>query len=216
MIKVRPSRRVLVLVVVLLVGLVGVWVLRLSSTLLSLAMVRQQLHQLGPWGPLALILGLATLLVIPVIPATLLQVGAGLAFGPVAGLFYVLVADVLGATIGFALARRWGAGAVSRWLSTTTEAQLGRLVRRISWHSVMLLRLLPGPAYPLVSLAAGLAQMRFSRYILASFCDVLPSLALLVLAGDLVTRSPWLAFGLVVVLVLSLALLGRLIAPPEQ
>ena len=48
--------------------------------------IRQQLHQLGAWGPLALILALAALLVIPVVPATLLQVGAGLAFGPQAGL----------------------------------------------------------------------------------------------------------------------------------
>jgi len=205
------ARRLLVLGACVLLALAGVWLLRTTSTALSPTLVRQQLHELGAWGPLVLILSLAALLVIPVLPATLLQVGAGLAFGPWAGLLYVLLADVLGATAGFWLARRWGQALVERWLSLTNAAQLRRLTRRITWQSVMLLRLLPGPAYPLISLAAGLAPMRFARYILASFCGVLPSLALLVFAGDLVTRSPLLAFGVVIVLVGSLALLGQLV-----
>ena len=70
--------------------------------------MRSILASLGIWGPVVLVLGLAFLLVIPVLPATLLQIGAGLAFGPIPGLVYTMIADGLGASIGFWIARRWG------------------------------------------------------------------------------------------------------------
>lgn len=208
----RPTFRQLLLVagallVVLAVGLL----LRSGAAALSLSRLRVALAQLGPWGPVTLIAALASVLVVPVIPATVLQIGAGLAFGPSLGLVYVLVADLLGAAIGFGLARWWMERLLQRFFRRSTGGKILSLARRMNWRTVMLLRLLPGPAYPLVSFAAGLSSLGTWSYLLASFAGVLPSLALLVLAGDLVTRSPMLAFALVAVLVGSLALLGRLI-----
>ncbi len=202
--------------VVLLAALVGVaaaglWLLRTTGAALSPAGVRAMLASLGPWGPLALVAALAAVLVVPVVPATVLQLGAGLAYGPALGLALALVADILGASAGFWVARRWGRWLLERRLAPETAARLSGLAARMSWRSVMLLRLLPGPAYPLVSFAAGYSRMSFWSYSAASVAGVLPALALLVLAGDLVTRSPLLAFGIVAALLGSLALAGRLL-----
>jgi uncharacterized membrane protein YdjX (TVP38/TMEM64 family) len=191
------------------------WVLRASGAALSPAAIRALLAQLGPWGPLALIASLAAVLVVPVVPATVLQVGAGLAFGPWLGLAYALAADALGATAGFWLARRWGRALIERWLSEQQRAVLARLARRVTWRSMLLLRLLPGPAYPLVSFAAGYSAIGFGAYITSSLLGVLPALALLALAGDLVTSSPLLAFAIVGLFVGALALAGRMLAGPE-
>jgi uncharacterized membrane protein YdjX (TVP38/TMEM64 family) len=201
-------RRVLVLVALGVVGGGGLLLVRATGASLSPAGVRAILATLGPWGPLALILGLASVLVLPVIPATLLQIGAGLAFGPPLGLLYVLLADLVGATIGFWMARR-GRGLIERRLSPENQATLERLARRVTWRSMLLLRLLPGPAYPLVSFAAGYSTMSFAAYTCSSLVGVLPSLALLVLAGDLVSSSPLLAFAIVALLAGGLALAGR-------
>lgn len=187
------------------------WLVRTTGVALNPTVIRTTLAALGPWGPITLIGALAAILVVPVVPATVLQIGAGLAFGPALGLVYVLAGDVLGASVGFGLARCWGRKTIYQRLGTKTSATLDRLIGRISWRTVMLLRILPGPAYPLVSFAAGLSQIGFWRYLVASFLGVLPALALLVLAGDLVTTSPLLAFGLVVLLVGSLAIVGRLL-----
>lgn len=186
------------------------WMLRSAGASLDVASVRQLLTNLGPWGPVALILALMAVLVVPAIPATVLQIGAGLAFGPPLGLLYVLLADVAGASVGFWLARR-GRSLIERHVSAANQATLNSLSRRISWRSIMLLRLLPGPAYPLVSFAAGYSPISFLTYTLSSFVGVLPSLALLVFAGDLVSDSPLLAFGLVALLVGGLAFAGRLL-----
>ncbi len=171
--------------------------------------MRSILASLGIWGPVVLVLGLAFLLVIPVLPATLLQIGAGLAFGPIPGLVYTMIADGLGASIGFWIARRWGSDLIQSRISEQQRQSLATLTQRVTWRSMLILRLLPGPAYPLVSFAAGYSRISFRAYLLSSLVGVLPSLALLTLAGDLVTRSPVLAFGIVAAFLGGLALAGR-------
>jgi uncharacterized membrane protein YdjX (TVP38/TMEM64 family) len=196
-------RRVLLALLVVALGAAG----------FSPASVRALLADLGWWGPLVLVLWLAAMLVVPLVPASVLHLGAGLAFGPYWGLALALLADFLGAGAGFLLARRWGRAAVAQRLSPGMRHNFNGLIGRMNWRSVLLLRLLPGPAYPLVSFAAGCSPLGFWRYSLASLLGVLPALALLVFAGDLVLRSPLLAFALVVVLVGGMALLGRLLLP---
>ncbi len=173
--------------------------------------LRDTLAGLGPWGPLALIVALAALLVLPLLPASLLQIAAGLAFGPWLGLLYVLIADALGAAAGFVLARRFGRTLLDERLDESQRASIESLAARITWRSVLVLRLLPGPAYPLVSFAAGYAAIAFPVYLVSSLLGVAPALALLVLAGDLVTSSPLLALGIVALLVGGLALASRLL-----
>ncbi|MGQ9547221.1 MAG: TVP38/TMEM64 family protein [Roseiflexus sp.] len=214
----RLSARWLI-AVVLAILLAGIffWLFRTSGGLLNPSMIRDTVIALGPPGPLALIGALALLLVAPVAPAAVLQIGAGLAFGPLVGFLYTLIADAIGASIGFWLARRWGRALLDPRLSPEMRAQVERLAQRVTWRSVMLLRLLPGPAYPMVSFAAGYSRLGFGTYVLASLSGAAPALALLAFAGDLVTRSPLLAFGLVALLVGSLALAGHWMsrrAPP--
>ncbi|MGE5264413.1 MAG: TVP38/TMEM64 family protein [Acidobacteriota bacterium] len=202
-------RRVIVVVAVLVIALTGIGFLRTMGTSITSEQVRNLLAELGIWGPLALIGSLATVLVIPIIPASIFQIGAGLAFGPLPGLLYASLADILGASIGYWLARRWGNALLTRWLSDKNRETLTRLAQHMNWRTVMLLRLIPGPAYPLVSFAAGYAPVGYGAYLAGSFAGVFPALVLLVFAGDLVTSSPFLAFGLVVALVASMAILGH-------
>lgn len=208
--------RIILLGAVALLLLAGLALLRLAGAALRPEDIRDTIRSLDsaagvPVAPLVLIVILAAILVLPVLPALIFQVASGLAFGPAWGLLYVLLADVLGAAIGFGLARRWGLPLLRRWLKAEHLASAERLAARLDWKGIILLRLLPGPAYPLVSFAAGLSPLSLGRYLLASFAGVLPSLALLVVAGDIATDSPWLGVALVIVLVGGLVLAGRII-----
>ena len=192
-----------------IVGGVLLVLIRLQSAILQPEDIRDTLRAL-PSAPLILVVVLALVLVVPVVPAIIFQIGSGLAFGPVWGLAYALGADLLGAALGFELARRWGLRVLGRWISPARIEGVERLARRVTLKSLILLRLLPGPAYPLVSFAAGMSGMGFGRYLLASFIGVLPSLALLVLAGDVATGSPLIGVAIVLLLVAGLFLIGRL------
>ncbi|MDW8147909.1 MAG: VTT domain-containing protein [Roseiflexaceae bacterium] len=202
-------RRLIIGVLLVIVAGAGLWLFRTSSTLLNPAVVRDTALSLGPFGPLALIGVLAFLLVAPVAPAAVLQIGAGLAFGPVAGFLCTLTANLIGASAGFWLARRWGRLVLDPRLSPAMREQIDRLAQRVTWRTILLLRLLPGPAYPLVSFAAGYSRLGFGAYTLASLAGVAPALALLAFAGDLATHSPLLAFGLAAFVVGALAIVGR-------
>ncbi|MGE5138573.1 MAG: TVP38/TMEM64 family protein, partial [Rudaea sp.] len=138
---------------------------------MSAAAIRTVLASFGLLAPLALIASLAAVLVVPVLPASLLQIGAGLAFGPWLGLLCATLADVLGASIGYWLGHH-GRSFLENRLSKDIHARLVALTRRMSWSTVVLLRLIPGPAYPLVSLAAGHARLGYLRFITASLTGV--------------------------------------------
>ncbi|MGB8644464.1 MAG: VTT domain-containing protein [Anaerolineae bacterium] len=197
-------------IVLLILAAAALYAWRMLGVSIDPAAIRGLLAQLGLAGPLALIAALAAVLVVPILPASVLQIGAGLAFGPWLGLLYATLADILGASIGFWLGRN-GRSFLEQRLSPANHNRLAALTRRMSWTTVVLLRLIPGPAYPLVSLAAGHSHLPYWRYLTASLTGVLPALALLVLAGDLVSSSPLLAFAIVILVVASLAIAGRVL-----
>jgi len=181
-----------------------VWASRISP-----AAVRDALLQLGPLGPLAQIVILGLVLSVPVVPATIFQVAGGWAFGPWLGFVYTMIGDGLGAALGFWIARLWGDAVLRRWLSPATQNKVRSLAGRMSGRAVMVLRLLPGPAYTLVSLAAGLSPLPFRSYLLASLVGVAPWIVLLTLAGDVGRSNPWLGVGVVVAILALAAALGR-------
>lgn len=201
------ARRLLIVAVIGL-ALIGGGVYLFGSALRPEA-VRDALLRLGPLGPLAHIALLGGVLTVPVVPATIFQVAGGWAFGKWLGFAYTMLGDALGAALGFLLARRWGERVLQRWLSPSALAQAQRLAGRMSWRSVMVLRLLPGPAYTLVSLAAGLSPLPFRTYMLGSVLGVAPWIALLVLAGDLGRSNPLIGVGIVGGIVVLAAVLGR-------
>ena len=128
--------------------------------------MRALVETFGPWGPLAIILGLA-----------------GAAYGGFWGTVYVVVGAELGALIAFTLARRFGYDAVrklpwvARWIDRTqSQAALAGLV--------FLSRLLPFLSFDVVSYAAGLTPLRLPWFALATFAGVLPISILLVWFGE--------------------------------
>jgi uncharacterized membrane protein YdjX (TVP38/TMEM64 family) len=171
--------------------------------------VRDALLRLGPLGPLAHIALLTGILTVPVVPATIVQVAGGWAFGKGLGFVYTMLGDACGAALGFAIARRWGARVLRRWLAPATLAQVERLAGRMTWRSVMVLRLLPGPAYTALSLAAGLSPLGFWPYLAGSVVGVAPWIALRVLAGDVGRSNPLFGVAIVALIVVLAVVLGR-------
>ena len=77
----------------------GFWFVRAQGANLTPEGLRSMLMSLGIWGPITLILALAFLLVIPLVPATLFQIGAGLAFGPLPALVYTMICLLYTSTV---------------------------------------------------------------------------------------------------------------------
>ena len=203
-----PRRRLLWLGAMAIILLALLWWLR-SVVDVTPTGLRALLAPFGMWGAVIIVAAIAVILVVPVVPATVLQVGAGLVFGPWLGFVLTLGGDIIGALVGFAIARRWGQRVVRDRLSPDEQIAFDDLCARITPTGMILLRVLPGPAYTVVSFAAGCSRMPWWHYLIGSVVGVAPGLLVLTVAGDLSTTNPLLAVTIAVVFVALMVGLSR-------
>ncbi len=165
------------------------------------------MDNLGAWGPIIYMLFFAASMVFAPIPTAPAPVAAAAAFGAVAGFFYTLLAGVLGATLCFGIARRWGRPALERVMAETTVKRIDQLADRLGLRLLVLLRLFPFVGVDYVSYAAGLTHMRFAVYFVVSLLASIPTLVLISVVGENVTENRLVAG-------IALAVLGAFLLLP--
>jgi uncharacterized membrane protein YdjX (TVP38/TMEM64 family) len=164
------------------VVLVLVWVGRRSGVYIPV--FRDWVNGLGPWGPVAFILGYA-IAVVAFVPAAALTLGAGAIFGLGRGVAYVFVAAVLGSTLAFLIARYLARGFVEQRLAGNAQfAAIDRAIGLQGRKIVFLLRLSPVFPFSLGNYALGLTRVSLPDYVLAS-AGMLPGTLLYVYVGSL-------------------------------
>jgi len=149
---------------------------------------------LGPWGPVAFIVGYA-LACVAFIPASLLTLAAGAIFGVLKGVAFVFLGASLGACAAFLIARYVARGAVERRLAGNPRlAAIDRAIGREGLRIVLLLRL--SPVFPFIWLnyGLGLTQVRFTDFLLA-MPGVLPASLIYVYSGKVAGDVAALAGG---------------------
>lgn len=157
------------------------WLLHETGALaiiLDGAALREQVSQIGVWGPLAVI-GLMTfaILVSP-IPSAPIALAAGAVYGHTWGTVYVLLGAEAGAIAAFGLARLLGYEVLRRWFGD--RLSLGLLGSQVALMGIVFVsRLLPFVSFDLVSYAAGLTVLSFWRFALATLAGIVPASFLL-------------------------------------
>ena len=136
--------------------------------------VRARLQSLGWLGP-AVVVGLMTaaILISPV-PSAPIALAAGAAYGHGWGTFYIALGAEIGALSAFALARYLGQDFVQRCLGPRITTGLAGSQRALMM-TVFVSRLLPFVSFDLVSYAAGLTVLSFTRFAIATFAGILPA-----------------------------------------
>ncbi len=153
---------------------------------------------MGNWGALVYVVAfvLATLLLFPVTP---FQLGAGVAFGLVAGITIAFAASMVTAVAGFALAR-YRARAAAQALAARYPgfAAIEAVLTEGSWRLVALLRLSLLLPFGVSNYLFGLTRVGFAAYMVGSLA-MLPATAVPVymayigrsIAVDGAARSPF-------------------------
>ena len=177
-----------------------------------------RLRGLGIWGPVlysAVYMIASTLFV----PASLLTLGAGFAFGAIIGTISALAGGLLGAALTFLLGRTLARHIVERRAShSPTFNALDRGVADKGFKLVALVRLTPALPFAPLNYLFGATRVRFRDYMLGSLVGMFPGCLLYTylgwvtesLAGTArgsLDRSPaeWalLAAGLIVAVVVT-------------
>lgn len=148
-----------------------------ARALLSFQNLQASVERSGPYGALVFIAIYATA-AICFVPATPFMVAAGLLFGTWAGFWYLIIADLVAASVSFGLARTLGRPIIERFAQLSHNPLLQyeeRLTKRHGWVVGLVLRVIPLFPFPVVNYGLGLTSMRFTPYLIGTFLGVMPA-----------------------------------------
>lgn len=187
--------------------LVGVgWVLRafgFDVTQFTPERVRDVVRSFGAWAPLIYLMVYGQP-IIP-LPASIMTIAGGLAFGPVWGMLAALGGATTRASSQFAVARLLGREAVAKLLKGGV-AQLDQKIGERSFSAVLLIRLIPNFPFDMQNYGLGFSRVRFVPYALATFLGIMPASFAFVYLGYSLT-NPKQIWKLLLAIVLILGLM---------
>jgi len=163
----------------------------------------------GIWAPAIYLLAYGQPIV--PLPASVMTITGGLAFGPLWGALTALGGAMVRACSEFLVARLLGREAVAKLLKGKV-AELDQKIGAHGFKAVLLIRLIPNLPFDVQNYGLGFSQVRFGPYALASFLGMIPGsfayvylgysltdpkqiwkllLAILVIIGLMVAQKTW-------------------------
>lgn len=140
------------------------------------------------WGVLGVMVFILVYAVAAVllIPASILTLGAGFAFGLPLGMLAVSIASTLGAALSFLVSRYVARDKVQKKFGQNEKfAAVDKAISNQGWKIVALLRLSPVFPYNALNYILGLTGIKFLHYVAASWAGMLPGTLLYVYIGSL-------------------------------
>lgn len=172
--------------------------------------IKEWIKQLGLFGPLVIVLLIAMAIVISPIPSAPVALVSGAVYGHTLGTIYVVIGAVTGAIVAFMIARKLGYDYVNKKISMHLPVKLVG-----SQNTLMLIifltRLAPFISFDIISYAAGLTQLTFFRFILASFFGILPISFLLAHLGSEASNGEVQGIAFALLLLGALTIISMLV-----
>ena len=206
--------------------IMGLLVLAVSAALyfwLPSERIREALMSLGALAPVVYV---AMFAVLPAFffPVAVLSLAGGLVFGLWLGALYTFIGAVINCSVMFWMARYIGRQQIESLITKRLDAKwrtrLSKLEGREGFVLLIVLRLIPAVPYNLINYAFGLTGMRYPAYILGSALGIIPGTFAFINIGDksMDVTSPgfWIAIGLLGLLLVVTALLGKRIFPDHK
>ncbi|MBC7869292.1 MAG: TVP38/TMEM64 family protein [Chitinophagaceae bacterium] len=155
----------------------------------GLERIQQAIAKAGPLAPIIyVVIRMSTLIISPLTSGPL-QMTSGALFGPWAGLFYSLLADVLGGSLNFWIARKLGRPVVRRLVGEWGLQRIDQFYYQAGevW-SLIYARLFLTGLYDFISYAAGLSPLKYRDYFLVSTVVGIFPISITVFLGNSMTK----------------------------
>jgi uncharacterized membrane protein YdjX (TVP38/TMEM64 family) len=201
--RIRQFRRHILLGSLLIAAFTLVYIALHRTGTLSLFMDSERLHaaiqNAGAMGPLVIISFFMIAVVINPLPSAPIALAAGFAYGHTWGTVYVVIGSVSGAFIAFTIARLLGHDILNRWFGE--KLKMGLLGSQLGLMGmIVVFRLLPFISFDIVSYAAGLTEITWWRFLLATTVGIIPASFLLAHFGSEMGSGDTRRIGITVLL----------------
>lgn len=144
--------------------------------------IQEWVKQFGAWGPIVIMLSMTAQMFALVIPNLLLFIIAIVCYGPVWGGLICLSGVFISSSIGYLIGRKLGPKAIDRFVSENTQGKIKVFVERYGVKAIAIARLSSFSSDG-ISFAAGILEMGYRRYILATLAGIVPLIVLLGIFG---------------------------------
>ncbi len=145
----------------------------LARDLLDGDKLKAFIQSFGIWGPVAVISFMTLAIVMSPLPSAPIAVAAGALYGHTWGTLYILLGAELGALIAFAVSRLVGYEVLKKWFGDKLSTGIFGSQRHLTLI-VFVSRLIPFVSFDVISYAAGLTQITFLRFALATLMGIIP------------------------------------------
>lgn len=138
----------------------------------------------GAWGPVVFIAVMALSVLFAPIPNVPIFIAAGLVWGPFVGTAYSMFGLLLGSSMAFYVARRFGRRHLPRLIGAKAAARLDGLAETMGGRVLFWSRMLPAVNFDWISFVAGMTSLRFTPFLVYSTFGMLLPTFVAVAAGD--------------------------------
>ncbi|MUW15084.1 TVP38/TMEM64 family protein [Halorubrum sp. CBA1125] len=145
--------------------------------------LRTWLQQFGVLAPLVFILIQALQVIVAPIPGQVVALVAGYLFGPVAGTVYSLTGVLIGSTVAFSLAKRFGRSFVEDVLHEDVVARFDGFVDTVGVPGLFAFVIIPGLPDDAICFLSGLTKWTLPTFIAVISVGRLPAYVITVYAG---------------------------------
>jgi uncharacterized membrane protein YdjX (TVP38/TMEM64 family) len=145
-------------------------------------LIREWVSQFGAWGPVVLVLTMVFQMFLFFIPNILLILISILSYGPVWGGLVAWFGVVLASTVGYFIGNKLSPVIVHRLVSKKTQGKLREFIRDYGMKAIVVLRL-SSFSNDGLSLVAGLLNMSYRRYIIATILGITPLITIVAIFG---------------------------------
>jgi uncharacterized membrane protein YdjX (TVP38/TMEM64 family) len=145
--------------------------------------IQRWVRQFGILGPIVLILAMAFQMFLLVVPNILLFAIAIVCYGPVWGPLICLIGVFCSSSLGYFIGKKLGARAIDRFVSQRIQHRIQVIIERYGIKAVVIFRLSTISADSL-GFIAGILEMNYRKYIIATMCGVAPLITLVAIYGS--------------------------------
>ena len=175
-----------------------------GNVLFNLQGLQNFVDSLGIWGPIILIAVIAVQGVVSIFPVAIFFVLAGSSFGFVLGSVYCLVGTLLGATISFKIARKYGKKVEYYLLSKKNAEEFIKFTKNKGGYLTSFGRMVPLFPVDVISFSAGIENMKYGKFLWTSAIGFIVPIILFIFVGDIILQSSTLIIIGAIILILGM------------
>jgi len=172
--------------------------------------IQHWVKRYGALGPIVLIFAMTVQMFMLIVPNILLFMIAIICYGPVWGTLISLAGVAASSTLGYFIGKKLGPRAIDRFVSQNTQNKMCIFIERYGTKAVAIMRL-SSLSSDALGFVAGILEMSYKKYILATLSGILPVIILIAIygrSGKIETALIWIG-GISLVLLIVYIILDR-------